>query len=60
MKIITDANRQRAYLELLSKLPRLPPPRLTAPVTWDKRQQALQQFHQVFFQFRELERHREC
>lgn len=53
---ILDPYRQRAYLELLSKLTQLPPPRLTAPVALDKRQQALQKYHQVFFQQRKLSR----
>jgi len=37
MRRIPDSNRQRAYLELLSKLPPVKPPRLTAPVNADHR-----------------------
>jgi len=51
-----DEERRAAYLELLAKIDPHKPPRVTAPVTRDKRQKALQKYHRVFFQSQELAR----
>lgn len=52
-----DLYRQRAYLALLANQNPAPPPRLTAPVSDQQKQETIRRYHMAYLMRRDLERY---